>query len=75
MNINVSGVTMTSLYIVGLVIGSGFGFVAGILFLVVVYLIRKTFKNQEKQIDITDSASNSTFSQTDEQASSSAFTA
>ena len=62
MQMNVSGVTMTSLYIVGLVIGSGFGFVAGILFLVVVYLIRKTFKNQEKQIDITDSASNSTFS-------------
>lgn len=75
MQMNVSGVTMTSLYLVGLVIGSGFGFVAGILFLVVVYLIRKTFKNQEKQIDITDSASNSTFSQTDEQASSSVFTA
>lgn len=66
---------MTTIYIVGLVIGSGFGFVAGILFLAVIYLIRKVVNKQEKQIDITDSTTDSTSFQTDEQTSSSAFTA
>lgn len=75
MQMKVSGVTMTTIYIVGLVIGSGFGFVAGILFLAVIYLIRKVVNKQEKQIDITDSTTDSTSFQTDEQTSSSAFTA
>lgn len=49
-NISVSNVTSISFYITGVIVGSSFGFVAGILFLAVVFMIKKIFSNKEKKI-------------------------
>lgn len=67
MKLTVSGVTATSFYITGLIVGASFGFVAGILFLAVAYLVSKVFGKKEKEIatsNSTDSQSND--SQTNE---------
>lgn len=55
MKLSVSGVTATGFYVTGLVVGSTFGFVAGILFVVVAFLLSKVFGKKEKEIAATSS--------------------
>ena len=67
MKLSVSGVTATGFYITGLLVGSSFGFVAGILFLAVAFLLGKVFGKKEKEIDTSHSTnSQSNDSQTNE---------
>ena len=54
MKLSVSGVTATGFYITGLAVGASFGFVAGILFLAVAFLLGKVFSKKEKEIASTN---------------------
>ena len=53
MKLSESGVTATGFYITGLAVGASFGFVAGILFLAVAFLLGKVFSKKEKEIAST----------------------
>ena len=57
MKLSVSGVTATGFYVTGLAVGASFGFVAGILFLAVAFLLGKVFAKKEKEIASTDNNS------------------
>ena len=56
MKLSVSGVTATGFYITGLAVGASFGFVAGILFLAVAFLLGKVFSKKEKEIVSTSTS-------------------
>lgn len=51
-NINVNLVSITTMYIVGLIIGTACGFFAGILILILVTLLSYFFKIKDEQNNI-----------------------
>lgn len=65
MKIENSPTSSLIIYVIGLGVGSMFGFITGILFIAIAYLIKKLMANKEKDLD----HSNST---TDNKANSSA---
>ena len=76
MKYSVSGVTATGFYVTGLAVGASFGFVAGILFVAVAFLIRAVFSKKEKEIASTNNATHQTNdSQTNGAESASTFQA
>lgn len=51
MKCSISSVTATSFYLLGVVVGSLFGFVAGLLFVIVTFLIKYALTKKERKID------------------------
>lgn len=72
---NVSVVSATCLYVTGLVVGSMFGFVAGVLFLAVAILLKKVFSDKEKTLDSINHSSDQTADQNNNASQDAPFTA